>query len=133
MPRVCEPHEACQRLAQLEGIGPLTATALVAAVGGATTCKHGRQLAAWLGLVPRQHAGGGKPTLLGISTGGQTCLRQLLIHGARAVTQRVDRQQGARSRRLQGVKARRGTTRACVAPADKTARLAGVPRARGEQ
>lgn len=55
--------EPCQRLAQMEGIGPLTATALVAAVGDATTCKNGRQLAAWLGLVPRQHSSGGKSTL----------------------------------------------------------------------
>jgi len=82
----------------MEGLGPLTATALVAAVGDATTVKNGRQLAAWLGLVPRQHSSGGKPTLLGISKGGQTYLRTLLIHGARAVIQRVKGQTEARSR-----------------------------------
>lgn len=131
--RVFAHHEACQRLAQMEGIGPLTATALVAAVGDATTFKNGRQLAAWLGLVPRQHSSGGKPTLLGISKGGQTYLRKLLIHGARAVIQRVDRKQDARSHWLQGVKARRGTNRACVAHANKTARIAWVLLARGEQ
>jgi transposase len=60
--QACEHSAACQRLAQMEGSGPLTATALVAAVGDATTFKHGRQLAAWLGLVPRQHSSGGKPT-----------------------------------------------------------------------
>ncbi len=64
--------EACQRLAQLRGIGPLTATALVAAVGDAHGFKNGRQLAAWLGLVPRQHSTGGKPTLLGISKRGNS-------------------------------------------------------------
>jgi transposase len=131
--RVFECHEACQRLAQMEGLGPLTATALVAAVGNATTFKNGRQLAAWLGLVPRQHSSGGKSTLLGISTGGQTYLRKLLIHGARAVIRTVERKQDARSRWLQGVKARRGTNRACVAHANKTARIAWVLLAKGER
>jgi transposase len=117
----------------MEGIGPLTATALVAAVGDATTVKNGRQLAAWLGLVPRQHSSGGKPTLLGISKGGQTYLRTLLIHGARAVIQRVKGQTEARSRWRQGIQARRGTNRACVAHANKTARIAWVLLARGER
>lgn len=127
-----EHSDACQRLAQMEGIGPLTATALVAAVGDATTFKNGRQLAAWLGLVPRQHSSGGKPTLLGISKGGQTYLRTLLIHGARAVIRTVERKTDARSRWLQEVKARRGTNRACVAHANKTARIAWVLLAKGE-
>jgi transposase len=128
-----EHSEACQRLAQMEGIGPLTATALVAAVGDATTFKNGRQLEAWLGLVPRQHSSGGKPTLLGISKGGQTYLRKLLIHGARAVIQRVKGKTDTRSRWLQGVQARRGTNRACVAHANKTARIAWVLLAKGER
>jgi len=62
---VFKGDEACQRLAQLAGIGPLTATALVAAVGNAATFKNGRQFAAWLGLVPRQHSTGGKTTPFG--------------------------------------------------------------------
>ncbi len=127
-----EHRDACHRLAQMEGVGPLTATAFVAAVGDATTFKHGRQLAAWLGLVPRQHPSGGKPTLLGISKGGQTSLRKLLIHGARAVIRTVERKTAARSRGLQKVKARRGTNRACVAHANKTARMAWVLLAKGE-
>jgi transposase len=89
-------------------------------------------LAAWLGLVPRQHSSGGKPTLLGISKGGQTYLRKLLIHGARAVIRTVERQTDARSRWLQKVKARRGTHRVCVAHANKTARIAWVLLAKGE-
>jgi transposase len=130
--RVFEQHEACQRLARVEGLGPLTATALVAAVGDATTFKNGRQLAAWLGLVPRQHSSGGKPTFLGISKGGQTYVRTLLIHGARAVIQRVAGKIDARSRWLQGLKASRGTNRACVAYTNKTARIVWVLLAKGE-
>ncbi len=64
---------------------PVTATALVASIGDASSFKNGRQLAAWLGLVPRQHSSGGKSILLGISKRGDTYLRTLLIHGARAV------------------------------------------------
>src|SRR5215475_3930541 len=82
---VCENHEACQRLAPLEGVGPLTAPAFVAAVGEATTCKNGREFAAWLGVVPRQHSTGGTPLLLGLSQRGDRYLRKLLIHGARSV------------------------------------------------
>jgi transposase len=124
MQRVFERDEACQRLAQLEGIGPLTATALVAAVGTATTFQNGRQMAAWLGLVPRRHASGGKPTLLGISKRGDGYLCKLLIHGARAVIRQVDKKKDPRSRWLQGVRECRGTNRACVAQANKTARIA---------
>jgi transposase len=106
--RVFESHEACQRLAQLEGVGPLTATALIAAVGEATTCKNGRECAAWLGLVLRQHSTGGKPLLLGISKRGDRYLRKLLIHGARSVVRTVEGKQDGRSRWLQGLIVRRG-------------------------
>src|SRR5215813_13170525 len=122
--RVFEADEACQRLAQLPGIGPLTATALSAAVGDATAFKNGRQFAAWLGLVPRQHSTGGKTTLLGMTKRGNRYLRTLLIHGARAVLRVVDRKTDPRSRWLQGVKARRGKHCASVAQANKTARIA---------
>ncbi len=76
---------ASQRLAEIPGIGPLTASALVASIGDIRHFHNGRQLAAWLGLVPRQHASGGKARLLGISKRGDTYLRTLLIHGARSV------------------------------------------------
>ena len=131
--RVFVADEACQRLAQLTGIGPLTATALVAAVGDATDFKNGRQFAAWLGLVPRQHATGGKSTLLGMTKRANRYLRTLLIHGARAVLRRVDQKTDPRSRWLQGVKARRGKHRASVAQANKTARVAWVVLAKGER
>ena len=131
--RVFEADEACQRLAQLPGIGPLTATALVAAVGDATEFKNGRQFAAWLGLVPRQHSTGGKTTLLGMTKRGNCYLRTLLIHGARAVLRVVDRKTDTRSRWLQGVKARRGMNCASVAQANKTARVAWALLAKGDR
>lgn len=78
-------NEASRKLEAIPGIGPITASAIVATVGNATEFKNGRQLAAWLGLVPKQHSSGGKQTLLGISKRGDIYLRTLLIHGARAV------------------------------------------------
>jgi transposase len=128
---VFKGDDACQRLAQLAGIGPLTATALVAAVGDATTFKNGRQFAAWLGLVPRQHSTGGKTTLRGMTKHGNSYLRTLLIHGARAVLRVVDRKTDAWSHWLQGVRARRGMNCASVAQANKTARVAWALLARG--
>lgn len=77
--------ESSQRLEAIPGIGPTTASAIVATVGNAAEFKNGRRFAAWLGLVPRQHSSGGKQVLLGISKRGDTYLRTLLIHGARAV------------------------------------------------
>ena len=76
--------EAARLLLTIPGIGPLNATALVAAIGKAETFGRGRDLAAWLGLVPRQMTTGGKPKLLGISKRGNGYLRKMLIHGARA-------------------------------------------------
>jgi transposase len=77
--------EAGQLLETIPGVGPLTASALAASIGAPHAFRDGRELAAWLGLVPRQHSSGGKPRLLGISKRGDTALRTLLIHGARAV------------------------------------------------
>lgn len=84
-------NAASQKLARIPGIGPITASALIAAIGDAMNFDDGRQLAAWLGLVPRQHSSGGKQTLLGISKRGDTYLRTLLIHGARAVIRVAER------------------------------------------
>src|ERR1043166_5280433 len=84
MQHVFTENAQCQKLAHVEGIGPVIATALVAAVGTATEFANGRHLAAWLGLVPRQCSSGGKERLLGISKRGDGYLRTLLIHGARA-------------------------------------------------
>jgi len=74
-----------KKLEAIPGIGPITASALVASIGDSKHFKNGRQVAAWIGLVPKQHSSGGKQTLLGISKRGDSYLRTLLIHGARAV------------------------------------------------
>ena len=76
--------ELCQKLGDIEGIGPVIATALVAAVGDRSCFKNGRQFAAWLGLVPKQRSSGGRTRLFGISKRGDRYLRTLMIHGARA-------------------------------------------------
>ena len=83
--RAFRANESCQHVAAVKGIGPLTATAIVAAISDGRAFANGRQLAAWLGLVPRQNSSGGKTRLMGISKRGDTYLRTLLIHGARSV------------------------------------------------
>jgi transposase len=119
-----QAHPACQRLQTIPGIGPVSATALVAAIGDVTQFKNGRQLAAWLGLVPREHSTGGKPRLLGISKRGDRYLRKLLVHGARATLRWVDTKSDDRSRWLKVLIARRGKNRATVALANTNARIA---------
>ena len=119
----CAQDERCQRLTAIEGIGPLTATAIIAAVADPRVFKNGRHLAAWLGLVPRQCSSGGKPRLLGISKRGDRYVRTLLIHGARAVVVRAGTKQDARSRWIAEKRRQRGTNRACVAVANKNARI----------
>ena len=123
---ICQAHPVCQRLLTIPGIGPLTATALVAAVSDAAHLKNGRQLAAWLGLVPRQHSTGGKPRLLGIRKRGDIYLRKLLVHGARATIRWVGLKHDRRSQWLRALIQRRGTNRAVVALANKNARIAWV-------
>lgn len=122
---VCWHHECAvsKKLAQLPGIGPLTASALVASIGDAKNFKNGRQLAAWLGLVPRQHSSGGKQTLLEISKRGDSYLRTLLIHGARAVLRVAGRKESFTGSWLAGVIVRRNHNVAAVAQANKTARI----------
>jgi transposase len=121
--RIFAATELCRRLAQIEGVGPLIATAMVAAVGDPRAFKNGRQLAAWLGLVPRQHSSGGKHLLLGITKRGDRYLRALLIHGARAVVVRAAAKQDTRSRWIADLQRRRGTNRTSVAVANKNARI----------
>lgn len=116
--------ELCQRLGKIEGIGPLSATALMVAVGDRQGFKNGRQFAAWLGLVPKQRSSGGRARLLGISKRGDRYLRTLLIHGARAVLGRAGRKQDRRSRWLNGLRERRHPNIAAVALANKNARIA---------
>ena len=124
-------NAASRKLADIPGIGPITASALVATIGDATCFGNGRQLAAWLGLVPRQHSSGGKPTLLGISKRGDTYLRTLLIHGARAVV-RIAGNSPAQDSWLGKLLARRNKNVVTVALANKNARIAWALLARNE-
>jgi transposase len=119
-----QAHPECQRLQTIPGVGPVSATALVAAMGDVTQFKNGRQWAAWLGLVPREHSTGGKPRLLGISKRGNIYLRKLFVHGARATLRWVETKTDDRSQWLRALIARRGKNRAAVALAHKNARMA---------
>ena len=116
-------NAASKKLAQIPGIGPITASALVASVGNATNFENSRQLAAWLGLVPRQHSSGGKQNLLGISKRGDSYLRTLLIHGARAVLRVAERKAEHAGSWLAGIMERRNQNVAAVALANKNARI----------
>ena len=109
----------------IPGPGAKGATALVAALGeDPTLFKSGRSLTAWLGLIPREHSTGGRERLLGISQRGDIDLRQLLIHGARAVLRRVERKDDPTRHWATALKARRHTNVAVVAMANKIARIA---------
>jgi transposase len=116
--------EICQRLGKVEGIGPVTATALVAAVGDRSSFKNGRQFAAWLGLVPKQRSSGGRARLFGISKRGDRYLRTLLIHGARSALGRVREKRDPRSLWLGKMRQRRHPNIVAVALANKNARIA---------
>lgn len=115
--------EASQKLAKIPGIGPLTASALTASIGDAKSFKNGRELAAWLGLVPRQHSSGGKPVLLGISKRGDAYLRTLMIHGARSAVRVAKRKSTPTDRWSTGLLDRRHMNVAAVARANKNARI----------
>lgn len=121
---ICKQNENCQRLLTIPGIGLLSATAMVAAIGDVNVFKNGRELAAWLGLVPRQHSTGGKPTLLGISKRGDTYLRTLLIHGGRTVVRVAEKYQDKRNKWINQLEQRRGKNISAVAIANKNARIA---------
>lgn len=116
-------NEMCKKIEKIPGIGKLTATAILASVGNAREFKNGRQMAAWFGLVPRQNSTGGKTRLGGISKRGDRYLRTLLIHGARSVVYRAIKKDDPRSQWINSLRARRGENIACVAVANKNARI----------
>ena len=130
-------NEASQRLGERRGIGPLTASALVATLGNGQQYKNGRQFAAAIGIVPRQHSSGGKPTLLGISKHGDKYLRTLLIHGARSVIRAVQMQAtpstNAEDQWLRDLLVRRHKNVVAVALAAKTARIVWALLAKGDK
>jgi transposase len=122
--KAAQGSEVCRRLDAIPGIGPLTATALIAAIGNGATFRKGREFAAWVELVPREHSTGGKQKMLGISKRGNSCLRRLFVQGARAVLQFKEKQSSGLSAWLAQLTSRTHYNVAGVALANKLARIA---------
>jgi transposase len=131
--RWVKENEEARRLTTIPGVGPIVASALVAAVGRAESFERGRDLAAWLGLVPRQFTTGGKPKLLGISKRGNKYLRRQLIHGARAALPYVAERDTLLGRWAKELMSRAHRNVAVVAFANKLARIAWAVLRRGER
>lgn len=115
--------EPAQRIARIEGVGPKIATAVVAAVGDGREFDNGRHMAAWLGLVPRQHSSGDRTQLFGISKRGDQQLRTLIVHGARAVVRTAARKSDPKSTWVNNLRERRGFNKTVIAVANKNARI----------
>ena len=121
--QLCESNEDCKRLMTIPGIGILSASALIAAIGNIEHFKNGRHLAAWLGLVPKQHSSGEKNRLLGISKRGNKYIRTLLVHGARSVMLRCGDKQDRRSQWIIQKIERSCMNKTAVAVASRNARI----------
>ncbi len=130
--KTAQESEVCRRLDAIPGIGPVTATALIAAMGNGAAFRKGREFAAWVGLVPREHSTGGKQKLLGISKRGNSYLRRLFVQGARAVLQFREKQSSGLRAWLAQLTARTHYNVAGVALANKLARIAWAVLAKGE-
>lgn len=130
--QVAREDDRIKRLLEIEGIGPITASALVAAVGDATQFNSGRDMAACFGLTPRQHSSGGKNRLGRISKRGDKYIRMLLVHGARAALKAAQNKGDGRSRWVKNLADRRNKNIATVALANKNARIAWSILSRGE-
>jgi len=129
---IAKRNDHCRRLVSVPGIGPLGATALVAGIGNGATFRKGRELAAWLGLIPRQRTTGGKPTLLGIGKRGNSYVRRLFIHGARSVFQHLKRENHDLGPWITQLQQRAYKNVVVVAIANKIARIAWAVLARQE-
>lgn len=130
--RLAAADEQTRRVQTVPGVGPITASAMVASVGSAKEFRNGRQFAAWLGLTPRQSSSGGKTRLGGISKRGDAYLRMLLVLGARSVLQTAGRYTDRLSRWVLRIRARCGYHKAIVAIAAKNARILWAVLAKGE-
>jgi transposase len=130
--KIAQESEVCRRLDALPGVGPLTATAIIAAVGNGAAFRKGREFAAWVGLVPREYSTGGKQKLLGISKRGNCYLRRLFVQGARAVLQFREKQSSGLSAWLAQLASRAHPNVVGVALANKLARMAWAVLAKGE-
>jgi transposase len=122
--KTARENEACQRPTEIPGVGPVTATALIAAVGNASAFGKGRKLSAWMGIVPGEYSTGGKQKLLGISKRGNKYLRRLFVQGARSVLQQRHKQALGLSNWLAQLLARTHQNVAVVAKANKLVRMA---------
>jgi transposase len=129
---VAKRSDDCRRLVTVPGVGPLSATALVAAVGNGAMFGKGRELAAWLGLVPRQYSTGGKPKLLGISKRGNRYVRMLFIHGARSCLKHLNRDNHELGLWMTQLEQRAHKNVVAIALANKMARIAWAVLARQE-
>ena len=121
---IAKSNETCKRLDAIEGVGPITALAMVAVVGDGKSFKNGRHFSAYLGLVPKQHSSGQCERLLGISKRGNRYLRELFVHGGRAVARTCDKKTDTRSSWVNRIKKQKGVNKAAVAVANKNARIA---------
>jgi transposase len=131
--QIASSDPACQRLRQIPGIGPLVATAIVAAIGNGAAFKKGREFSSWLGLVPRQHSTGGKARLFGISKRGNSYLRKLLVHGARSAVLIVKRERSPFGPWLDSLEQRAPVKVVITAAANKLARVAWAVLSSGEE
>jgi transposase len=122
--REVDENEACQRLTTIPGVGPVTATALIGAVGNASAFAKGRDLSAWMGIVPGEHSSGGKQKLLGITKRGSKYLRRLFVQGARSVLQQRDKQAPGLREWLAQLLGRTHQNKVVVALANKLVRTA---------
>lgn len=120
---ILNTNENCKKIEKIEGIGLLTATAIIACIGDAKEFKNGRHLSAFFGLVPRQQSSGNKQKLLGISKRGNSYIRTLLIHGARSAILASSKKEDPKSLWVQGLVERVGQNKAAVALANKNARI----------
>jgi transposase len=132
MEQISVTDAACQRLREIPGVGPLVATAMVAAIGNGAAFGNGREFAAWLGLVPKQYSTGGRTRLFGISKRGNTYLRCMFIHGARALLWRVKYDTGTLGQWAQQLRLRAAPNVVAVALANKLARIAWAVLSSGE-
>ena len=130
--RICGELEQCRRLVAIPGIGPITATATVAAIGNGAAFKKGRGFSAWLGVVPGEHSTGGKQKLTGTSRRGNKYLRKLFVQGAHTVLLQKTKQSSGLSTWLVSLTSRKRKQVATVALANKMARMAWAVLFRGE-
>jgi transposase len=131
--QIASADPACRRLRQISGIGPLVATAIVAAIGNGAAFHKGSEFASWLGLVPRQHSTGGKARLFGISKRGNRYLRKILVHGARSAVLRVKRERSPFGTWLDALELRAPINVVITAAANKLARIAWAVLSSGQE